>query len=296
VMERLGLAFSDLSEINPRLIFASISGFGHTGSMSKRAANDLSIQSFSGLLSITGHPGGPPTRNPSSVADLTAGMFATMGILAALFHRERTGRGQELSTSMLGGQLAYLNHFLTDYWMNKRLPEKWGTANRLGLPNEAFPTSDGWVCITSANDEMWKRCASGLGMPELGDDPRFNLLKSRYANRSELVRLVSNATQGMTTDECLKAMEIANVPCVPVNTISEIANHQIIEESNATVDMVVEGNRVAKLVQTPVWFSSTPVSARLSPPRLGEHTDEILEEIGYDAASITQLRNSRVIQ
>ena len=296
VMERLGLAYSDLSEINPRVIFASISGFGHTGSMSKRAANDLSIQSFSGLLSITGHPGGPPTRNPSSVADLTAGMFATMGILAALFHREKSGRGQEVATSMLGGQLAYLNHFLTDFWMNGRLPEKWGTANRLGLPNEAFPTSDGWVCITSANDEMWKRCSSGLGMPELGDDPRFNLLKARYANRSELVRLVSKATQGMTTDECLKAMEIANVPCVPVNTISEIANHQIVEETNATVDMVVEGNRVAKLVQTPLWFSSTPVSARLSPPKLGEHTNEILGEIGYDAGKITQLRNSRVIQ
>ena len=296
VMERLGLAYSDLSEINPRIIFASISGFGHTGSMSKRAANDLSIQSFSGLLSITGHPGGPPTRNPSSVADLTAGMFATMGILAALFHREKSGRGQEVATSMLGGQLAYLNHFLTDFWMNGRLPEKWGTANRLGLPNEAFPTSDGWVCITSANDEMWKRCSSGLGMPELGDDPRFNVLKARYANRSELVRLVSKATQGMTTDECLKAMEIANVPCVPVNTISEIANHQIVEETNATVDMVVEGNRVAKLVQTPLWFSSTPVSARLSPPKLGEHTNEILGEIGYDAGKITQLRNSRVIQ
>jgi hypothetical protein len=296
VMERLGLAYSDLSEINPRIIFASISGFGHTGSMSKRAANDLSIQSFSGLLSITGHPGGPPTRNPSSVADLTAGMFATMGILAALFHREKSGRGQEVATSMLGGQLAYLNHFLTDFWMNGRLPEKWGTANRLGLPNEAFPTSDGWVCITSANDEMWKRCSSGLGMPELGDDPRFNVLKARYANRSELVRLVSKATQGMTTDECLKAMEIANVPCVPVNTISEIANHQIVEETNATVDMVVEGNRVAKLVQTPLWFSSTPVSARLSPPKLGEHTNEILGEIGYDAGKVTQLRNSRVIQ
>jgi len=296
VMERLGLAYSDLSEINPRLIFASISGFGHTGSMSKRAANDLSIQSFSGLLSITGHPGGPPTRNPSSVADLTAGMFASMGILAALFYRESSGRGQEVATSMLGGQLAFLNHFLTDFWMNGRLPEKWGTANRLGLPNEAFRTSDGWVCITSANDEMWKRCSSGLGMPELGDDPRFNLLKARYANRSELVRLVSNATQSMTTDECLKAMELANVPCVPVNTISEIANHQIVKESKATVDMVVEGDRVAKLVQTPLWFSSTPVSARLSPPRLGEHTDEILGEIGYDAEKITQLRNSRVIQ
>lgn len=296
VMERLGLAYSDLSEINPRLVFASISGFGHVGSLSKRPANDLSIQSFSGLLSITGHPGGPPTRNPSSVADLTAGMFVTVGILAALLHREKSGKGQEVTTSMLGGQLAYLNHFLTDYWMSGRMPEKWGTANRLGLPNEAFPTSDGWVCITSANDEMWRRCATGLGMPELGEDSRFNVLKARYANRIELVRLVSEATKKLTTHECISAMEIANVPCVPVNSISDIASDPILEETDATVEMEVEGDRTVKLVQTPLWFSETPVTARLSPPRLGEHTDELLQEIGYSEEQISALKNIQAIE
>ena len=296
VMERLGLAYPDLAKLNPRLVFASISGFGHVGSLSKRPANDLSIQSFSGLLSITGHPGGPPTRNPSSVADLTAGMFVTVGILAALFHREKSGRGQEVTTSMLGGQLAYLNHFLTDYWMSGRMPEKWGTANRLGLPNEAFPTSDGWVCITSANDEMWRRCATGLGMPELGDDSRFNVLKARYANRNELVRLISEATKKLTTQECISAMEIANVPCVPVNTISDIANDPILEETNATVEMEVEGDRTVKLVQTPLWLSETPVTARLSPPRLGEHTDELLKEIGYSEEQISALKNIQAIE
>jgi crotonobetainyl-CoA:carnitine CoA-transferase CaiB-like acyl-CoA transferase len=296
VMERLGLAYPDLAKLNPRLVFASISGFGHVGSLSKRPANDLSIQSFSGLLSITGHPGGPPTRNPSSVADLTAGMFVTVGILAALFHREKSGKGQEVTTSMLGGQLAYLNHFLTDYWMSGRMPEKWGTANRLGLPNEAFPTSDGWVCITSANDEMWRRCATGLGMPELGDDSRFNVLKARYANRNELVRLISEATKKLTTQECISAMEIANVPCVPVNTISDIANDPILEETDATVEMEVEGDRTVKLVQTPLWLSETPVTARLSPPRLGEHTDELLKEIGYSEEQISALKNIQAIE
>lgn len=295
VMERLGLGFTELSKVNPRLVYGSISGFGPIGSMSKRAANDLSIQSFSGLLSITGHPGGPPTRNPSSVADLTAGMYLAVGVLAALVSRNQTGMGQEVATSMLGGQLNYLNHFLTDYWMTSRVPEKWGTANRLGLPNEAFPTKDGWVCITSANDDMWKRCAIGLGIPEAAEDPKFNVLKARYANRKELVELVSAATAKLTTEECLLAMERANVPCVPVNTIPDIANHPVLRETGATVEMVVEGDRTARLVQTPLWMSSTPVSARLAPPKLGEHSDEILNSVGYTDAEIKDLRSKDVI-
>jgi crotonobetainyl-CoA:carnitine CoA-transferase CaiB-like acyl-CoA transferase len=295
VMERLGLGFEVLSKVNPRLIYGSISGFGPIGSMSKRAANDLSIQSFSGLLSITGHPGGPPTRNPSSVADLTAGMYLAVGVLAALVSRNQTGKGQEVATSMLGGQLNYLNHFLADYWMTNRVPEKWGTANRLGLPNEAFPTKEGWVCITSANDDMWKRCAIGLGIPEAAEDPKFKVLKARYANRKELVELVSTATAKLSTDECLLAMEQANVPCVPVNTIPDIANHPILRETGAIVEMVVEGDRKAKLVQTPLWMSSTPVSARLAPPKLGEHSDEILKFIGYTISEIANFRNENVI-
>jgi crotonobetainyl-CoA:carnitine CoA-transferase CaiB-like acyl-CoA transferase len=295
VMERLGLGYDLLSAINPGLIYGSISGFGPIGSMSKRAANDLSIQSFSGLLSITGHPGGPPTRNPSSVADLTAGMYLTVGILAGLVSRSVTGKGQEIATSMLGGQLNYLNHFLTDFWMSGRVPEKWGTANRLGLPNEAFPTKDGWVCITSANDDMWKRCAIGLGIGKAADDPKFNVLKARYANRKELVELVASATSRLTTEECLLAMEEAKVPCVPVNTIPEIANHAILEETGATVEMAVEGGRSARLVQTPLWLSATPVSARLAPPKLGEHTDEILKEHGFSDDEIRDLRGHEVI-
>jgi crotonobetainyl-CoA:carnitine CoA-transferase CaiB-like acyl-CoA transferase len=295
VMERLGLGYEELSKINPKLIFGSISGFGHIGSMRERAANDLSIQSFSGLLSITGHPGGPPTRNPSSVADLTAGLYLTIGVLAALIRRSVTGKGQEVATSMLGGQLNYLNHFLTDFWMSGRVPEKWGTANRLGLPNEAFPTSDGWVCITSANDEMWKRCAFGLGIPEASEDPRFNKLKARYAHRRELVALVSATTERMSTQECLDRMSKANVPCVPVHTIPEIAQHPVLQETGATIDMVVEGDRVAKLVQTPLWLSSTPVSARFVPPKLGEHSDEILADLGYSETEISNLFQAGVI-
>lgn len=290
VMERLGFGFEDTHSLNPRLVYAGISGFGDEGPMSRRAANDLSIQSYSGLLSITGHQGGPPTRNPASVADLTAGMYAVVGIIAALYSREQSGLGQSVATSMLGGQLNYLNHFLTDYWLTGRVPEKWGTANRLGLPNEAFPTLDGWVCITSANEEMWRRCATGLGIGELGEDPKFNTLRQRYANREELVRLVSEATRSMTTEECLAAMEIANVPCVPVNSISDIAADPVLEDLGAVVEMELADGRKAKLVQTPLKFSHTPVNARISPPEPGAHTEEILLEFGLTPERVAHLR------
>ena len=295
VMERLGFGFAELHARNPRLILVGISGFGHEGPMSRRAANDLSIQSYSGLLSITGHPGGPPTRNPASVADLTAGMYAVVGTLAALHARAQTGVGQSVQTSMLGGQLNYLNHFLTDYWLSGRVPEKWGTANRLGLPNEAFPTQDGWVCITSANEEMWRRCSTGLGIGHLGEDERFSTLAGRYANRAELVRLVTAATMTMTTQECLDAMDKANVPCVPVNEIPDIADDPVLIDLNAVVDMELEDGRIARLLQTPIAFSDTPVSARLAPPQAGAHTDQVLREAGYGDEDIATLRASGVV-
>ncbi|TDE03123.1 CaiB/BaiF CoA transferase family protein [Jiangella asiatica] len=290
VMERLGLDYATLAPLNPRLVYCSISGFGARGPMRTRAANDLSIQAYSGLLSITGQPGGPPARVPTSVCDLTAGMYAVIGIQAALHHRAEHGVGQEVSTSMLEGQLTMLNHFLTDYWMHGRVPEKMGTANALGLPNEAFPTKDGWVCITSANEAMWRRCATALGVGELADDPRFLTLRDRYAHRDELVSLLVEATSTMTTEECLTALEEGGVPCCPVNTIDRIATDPLLDALDATVDMTVEGDRVVRLVQTPLAFSTTPVSARIPPPRLGEHTDDVLSAAGFSTADIERMR------
>jgi crotonobetainyl-CoA:carnitine CoA-transferase CaiB-like acyl-CoA transferase len=218
-----------------------------------------------------------------------------VGLLAALFARETTGRGQEIDTSMLEGQLNYLNHFLTDYWLTGRVPQMWGTSNRLGIPNQAYKTMDGYVCITSANEAMWKRCATGLGITAAGSDPRFDTLKDRYAHRQELNDVVEAATMVLSTAEVLDRMDRAGVPCVPLNTIPEIADHPVLEEIGATVDMPAEGGRTARLVQTALHMSDTPVTARLAPPRLGEHTDEVLLAAGYTSEDVRELRDHKVI-
>ncbi|MCL1839239.1 MAG: CoA transferase [Propionibacteriaceae bacterium] len=295
VMDRLGLGYEDLSKINPRLIYGWITGFGATGSMATRAANDLSIQSFSGLLSITGEPNGEPVRNPASVCDLTAGMFLTVGILAALHAREETGRGQQVGSSMLHGQMNYLNHFITDYWLVGRVPQMMGTGNRMGIPNQAYPCTDGYVCITSANEAMWKRCAAGLGIPEAGSDPRFDQLKDRYANREALNATVAAATSKMSQQEVVDRMEEAGVPCVPLNTIPQIAEHPVLEETGIYVDMEVEGDRTARLISPAITMSDTPFEARRRPPLLAEHTDEILAAAGFSAERIAELREQNVI-
>jgi crotonobetainyl-CoA:carnitine CoA-transferase CaiB-like acyl-CoA transferase len=295
VMERLGLGYEAIATRNPRIIYGSISGFGSTGSLARKAANDLSIQGFAGLLSITGEPGGDPVRVPAAICDLAGGTYLVIGILAALRAREVTGRGQQVETSMLEGTLNYMNHFLTDYWLNGRVAEKMGTGNRLGQPNQAFPTKDGWVCIVAPNEVMWRRCAAGLGIPEAAEDPRFNTLEGRYAHRNELSDTVREATLKLTNQQVVDAMDSAGVPCVPVNSIPEIASHPVLAELGAFVDMPVEGDRTARLVQSALHMSVTPVSARLSPPSLGEHTDGVLREAGLTDRQIAELRESQVV-
>lgn len=295
VMERLGLGYETVSKINPRIVYCAISGYGSTGPLARRAANDLCVQGHSGLLSITGEPGRPPVRVPTSVCDITAGLYATIGILAALVKRQESGLGQAVETSMLGGQVNMLNHFLVEYWLNGTVPQPMGTANRMGLPNQAFPTKDGWMVMSSPNDRSWTRICQALGMEELATDERFATLPARYAHRQELVDAVSRGTQQFDTAECVARLDAAGVPCAPVQTIPEVAHDPQLEALGSIVEMPVEGKGNVKLVATPLKFSATPLSTHMPPPMLGEHTDEILMRVGYTKSEIACLRREGTI-
>lgn len=291
-MDRWGLGYDEVHARNPRLVYCSISGFGSEGPMSTRAANDLVIQAYSGLLSFTGEPGGGPVRVGTAVADLTAGTNAALGIIAALFRRSQTGQGQEVRTSMLEGMVSMMNYFFVDYWQKGIVPQPLGTANRLGIPNQAFPTADGWIVISNANEPMWARCCAALGIPEAASDPRFDSLAHRYANTEALVAMVAEATRELTTAEALRRLGEASVSCGPINDLPAVAADEQLAALDAFFD-VPAGGRDERVVASAFSLSESPLIARRGVPEAGEHTAEILAELGYTADEIERIENPR---
>jgi crotonobetainyl-CoA:carnitine CoA-transferase CaiB-like acyl-CoA transferase len=295
VMERLGLDYATISADNPGIVYCEITGYGKVGPQRETAANDLAIQGYSGLLGITGEADGPPVRVPTPVSDSTAGLFATIGILAALLNRQSTGLGQLVETNMFEGQVNMLNYMFVDYWLNGVIPQRMGTGNRMGLPNQAFPSSDGWVCIIASNDRKWTACCAALDVPRLAEDPRFATLAQRYQHREELAQAVAEVTRTFTTDECLRRLRKGGIPCAPVNSVPTVADDAQLAALGTVVEMTVEGVGPVKLIRGPLHFSRTPTTERLAPPALGSSTDAVLEELGYGERAIADLRSQGTV-
>lgn len=295
VTRRLGIDYEDLKEINPRLIYCSISGFGEVGPLSSKAGNDLVVQAYSGLMSYSGEPNGGPVRCPISIGDLTAGLYASTAILAGLVERQRTGNGQLLRTSLLESMVAMVGYHLTDFMMSGRLPQRMGSANMLGQPNQAFPTSDGNVVVSVISDPMWVRCCKALDLHALAQDSRFATLEARYRHRPELLSLVGARLRALTTDECVARLNAENVTCSPINDLSVVAEDAQILALGMLERVGFDGLSIP-VVSSPIQFGAGRPSARLDPPRLGEHTDSVLREVGLSAAAIDQLRAKGIVR
>jgi crotonobetainyl-CoA:carnitine CoA-transferase CaiB-like acyl-CoA transferase len=299
VMDRLGLGYDSVRERNPGVVYCSISGFGRVGPLAEAPANDLAVQAYTGLLSITGEPSGPPVRVPTPVCDMTAGLFAVIGILAALNRRRDTGQGQYIATNMFEGQLNMLGYMFIDYWVNGRVPEKLGTRNRMGQPNQAFPTRDGWVCVVAANESSWVRCCEALGVPELAFDDRFRTLADRATHVDELSDAVGAATSAFTTEECVRRLQEARVVCAPVNTIPQLTSHPqlaAVRDAGGIVEMPVGELGPVPLIMTPIHLSDTPVAALRPPPTLGQHTDDVLSDLGFTPEEIAVMRAEGTVE
>ncbi|MBV9092703.1 MAG: CoA transferase [Streptosporangiaceae bacterium] len=293
---RLGLGYAELSGRNPRLIYASISGYGQTGPYAALPGYDAVAQAVSGMMSITGEPGGEPVRTGSSTADVGAGMWALIGILAALHARQATGKGQYVDISLLDGQIAWLTYVAGKYFATGKTPGRHGSAHESLVPYQVFPTADTPLMVAVGSDAIWRRFAAASGLGDLADDPRYASNPDRVRNRDTLIPRITAALAARGSAEWTDLLNAAGVPAGPVNTVPQALAHPqaAARDMVAEVDHPVAGR--LKTLGSPVRLSGQPAAIRRPPPVLGQHTDEILAEVGLDAARAAELRSRGVIR
>jgi crotonobetainyl-CoA:carnitine CoA-transferase CaiB-like acyl-CoA transferase len=296
-LERLGLGYADvLAKVNPGLIYCAISGFGRSGPYADRGGFDLIAQGFAGLMSITGEPGGPPVKTGNSVADINAGLLGTVGVLAAWAHRQKTGQGQMVDTSLMEAALQQIGWHASVYFATGASPGPTGSAHLLAAPYQAFATRDGWINIGGANQANWERICDVLGHPEWREDARFASNSARMANLDALTAAMSAvlATRGKT--EWITAFEAAGVPVGPVHSIGEALTHPQTLARGNVVETVHPQAGPTRSLGCPVHFSKTPTRIDRPAPMLGEHTREVLREAGYAEAEIDALLAAGVVE
>jgi CoA:oxalate CoA-transferase len=295
-MDQWGLGYEVLQKINPRLIYTSISGFGHSGPYMRNPAYDIVVQGMSGLMSITGQEGGPPTRVGTSVGDLVPALFATVGILLALFSRTLSGEGQRLDVAMLDGLVAILENAIARYQVSGEVPKPIGSRHPSITPFDAFAVKDGHIIVAAGNPKLFEDLCRVLGRPELAQDPRFKEYADRHQNEKALKPLLEQALARFTQNEALDKLGQAGIPCAPINTVDKVMADPQVQAREMIVEVEHPVAGILKLAGIPIKMSTTPGSIKDPAPTLGQHTDHILGEfLGKTAEEIGALRRAKVI-
>ena len=284
---RYGLDYASLQVVNPRLIYCSITGFGQTGPYAARAGYDFLIQGMGGLMSVTGRPDGAEGAGPQkvgvAVTDVMTGLYATVAVLAALAHRERSGQGQHIDLALLDVQVACLANQASNYLVGGAAPQRMGNAHPNIVPYQDFPTADGYMILAVGNDAQFAKCCAIIGHPEWARDERYATNPARVQHRDVLVALLGAATRERSTAAWIAAMEAAGVPCGPINTLDQVFDDPHVRARGLRVEMPHATAGTVPLVANPIRMSASPVSYRRAPPALGEHTGEVLHEwLGAD--------------
>jgi crotonobetainyl-CoA:carnitine CoA-transferase CaiB-like acyl-CoA transferase len=279
-LAKYGLDYASLQQLNPRLIYCSITGFGQTGPYADRAGYDAMIQGMGGLMSLTGErddlPGGGPQKVGVAAADLMTGMYAVSAMLAALYHRERHGTGQHIDLALLDTQVAWLANQASNYLVAGQVPTRLGTAHPNIVPYQAMQLQDGFMLLAVGNDRQFRSCCQVLGCAELADDPRFSSNALRVQHRQTLIGLLSPYFMQRTVDELVTALSEAHVPCGPINTLDKVFADPQVQNRGMQISVQHAKGYQVPLVANPVKFSATPISYPLAPPELGEHTELVL--------------------
>ena len=295
-MERLGLGEKELRVSNPRLIYASLSGFGADGPMSDWPGYDLMVQAWGGLMSITGTPDGEPTKVGVAIVDLVAGLMLGKSIAAALYAREKIGVGQKIDTSLLEAEVACLINVGSNYLIGGKVPTRWGNAHPNIVPYQSFRTADGYLVLGVASEGIWRRFCQAIGKSELVDDPRFAKNCDRVENRAALIGILAETFLGRDTDAWLNLLNRAEVPSAAVQTVDQVFGALQVRHREMLVEVAHPTAGAVPMAGIPVKFSATPASIRLPPPLLGEHTAEVLQSwLGMSQTEIEDLKGKSVV-
>jgi crotonobetainyl-CoA:carnitine CoA-transferase CaiB-like acyl-CoA transferase len=294
-MEAFGLGYEALRQLNPRLVYCAVSVFGRSGPYKDKVGYEALMQAFSGVMSLTGEPEGPPLRAGLSFLDLGTGLMAAYGVMSALFHRERSGVGQKLEVSLFETALALMSYHAVGYLLDGQVPQRQGSGHPMIVPYQVFRTQDGEMFIVGANQRLWTRLCQALQRQDLLQDPRFASNQERVKHRDLLVPVLQSETGKYPTATLNAMLDRAGVPCAPVNTIDRVLH----DPQTAARDMIVDVPHPLiphlKLLGMPIKLSDTPGDIRLPPPLKGQHNEDILRDLGYTAAEIRQFRERQVI-
>ena len=293
-MARLGFGYEQVHVKQPRLIYCSISGFGHTGPYADRGGFDLVAQAMSGMLSITGSPQ-EPAKVGVPISDLNAGLFASHAILAALLSRARTGEGQYIDTSLFEAALAYTIWESNEYWATGTPPQRLGTAHRLAAPYQVFTTANGWIAIGAANQRNWERLVQALDRSDLLHNPLFATNSDRMAHLPALVETLTETLKTRTTEEWLPLLEQSAVPCGPVLALDQVYQHPQVEARNMDIEIEHPIAGRVHAIGFPVKYSATPPQIYRPAPILGQHTFQVLESLGISPEKCHQLEAAEVV-
>ncbi|HEX7053407.1 MAG TPA: CaiB/BaiF CoA-transferase family protein [Burkholderiales bacterium] len=292
---RLGIDYESLRKVNERIILASISGFGQDGPYRDRPGFDQIAQGMSGLMSVTGAPGGGPMRVGAAVADVTAGLFAALGVMTALIEREHSGRGQWVQSSLLQAGIALLDFQAARYTMKGEVPPQVGNDHPTSMPTSAYKTRDGYINVAASGDGMWRRISELFGRPELASDERFKSNELRAKNRVALNALMNEELGKKTSAEWIEAFNRVGVPCGPIYRMDEVFADPQVQHLGVAAEVNHPRLGKFKIIGQAARLSRTPATVKTAAPDLGQHTDEILAELGYRPEEISQLRARKVI-